>query len=95
MCYTYIAGIVKVQRRKQSSGITIGRNQVTYMSYIADLHIHSRYSRATSKEGTPEHLDLWARKKGISIVGTGTSRILSGGRSLGRGWNLRRTVFTD
>ena len=41
------------------------------MSYIADLHIHSRYSRATSKEGTPEHLDLWARKKGISIVGTG------------------------
>lgn len=41
------------------------------MKYIADLHIHSRYSRATSKEGTPECLDLWARKKGISIVGTG------------------------
>lgn len=39
--------------------------------YIADLHIHSRYSRATSKECTPEHLDLWARKKGIHIVGTG------------------------
>ena len=39
--------------------------------YIADLHIHSRYSRATSKECDPEHLDLWARKKGIHIVGTG------------------------
>lgn len=39
--------------------------------YIADLHIHSRYSRATSRDGTPEHLDLWARKKGIHIVGTG------------------------
>ena len=39
--------------------------------YIADLHIHSRYSRATSKECTPEHLDLWARRKGIHIVGTG------------------------
>ena len=26
---------------------------------------------ATSKEGTPEYLDLWARKKGISMVGTG------------------------
>lgn len=39
--------------------------------YIADLHIHSRYSRATSKDGTPEYLDLWARRKGISIVGTG------------------------
>lgn len=41
------------------------------MKGIADLHIHSRYSRATSKQGTPEYLDLWARKKGISILGTG------------------------
>ncbi len=41
------------------------------MMYIADLHIHSRYSRATSRDLTPEHLDLWARKKGIHIVGTG------------------------
>lgn len=39
--------------------------------YIADLHIHSKYSRATSKDCTPEYLDLWARRKGISIVGTG------------------------
>lgn len=41
------------------------------MKAIADLHIHSRYSMATSKDGTPENLDLWARKKGISILGTG------------------------
>ena len=41
------------------------------MTQIADLHIHSRYSMATSREGSPEYLDLWARKKGISIVGTG------------------------
>lgn len=39
--------------------------------YIADLHIHSRYSRATSREGVPEYLDLWARRKGIDLVGTG------------------------
>lgn len=38
---------------------------------IADLHIHSRFSMATSKEGTPENLDFWARKKGISLIGTG------------------------
>ena len=38
---------------------------------ISDLHIHSRFSRATSKEGDPEHLELWARKKGIHILGTG------------------------
>lgn len=39
--------------------------------YIADLHIHSRYSRATSKDLTPEQLDYWARRKGIQILGTG------------------------
>ena len=41
------------------------------MEIIADLHIHSRYSMATSKDGTPEMLDLWARKKGITLLGTG------------------------
>ena len=39
--------------------------------YIADLHTHSRYSRATSKECTPEYLDLWARRKGIHLIGSG------------------------
>ena len=38
---------------------------------IADLHIHSKYSRATSKDCVPEHLDAWARRKGIDLVGTG------------------------
>jgi len=38
---------------------------------ICDLHIHSRYSRATSGECTPEHLDRWARRKGIGLLGTG------------------------
>ena len=41
------------------------------MKMITDLHIHSRFSMATSKEGTPENLDFWARKKGISLIGTG------------------------
>ena len=41
------------------------------MKMIADLHINSRFSMATSKEGTPENLDFWARKKGISLIGTG------------------------
>ena len=39
--------------------------------YIADLHIHSRFSRATSKDGDLPHLDWWARRKGIGLVGTG------------------------
>ena len=39
--------------------------------YIADLHIHSKYSRATSKDCIPEMLDLWARRKGINLIGTG------------------------
>lgn len=39
--------------------------------YIGDLHIHSKYSRATSKDCDPYNLDLWARYKGIGLVGTG------------------------
>ncbi len=39
--------------------------------YIADLHIHSHYAYATSKDCTPEMLDFWARRKGIHLIGTG------------------------
>ncbi|MBW2526226.1 MAG: UvrD-helicase domain-containing protein [Deltaproteobacteria bacterium] len=41
------------------------------MEFYADLHLHSKYSRATAKSCDLEHLALWARKKGIAIVGTG------------------------
>lgn len=41
------------------------------MSWIADLHIHSRFSRATSGDCDAPHLDLWARNKGIALLGTG------------------------
>ncbi len=40
-------------------------------SYIADLHIHSRFSRATSKASTLHGLAAWAAIKGITVVGTG------------------------
>jgi PHP family Zn ribbon phosphoesterase len=39
--------------------------------YLADFHIHSRYSRATSKALTPRHLAAWAEYKGLTVVGTG------------------------
>lgn len=41
------------------------------MNYIADLHIHSPFSRATSKGSTLAGLAAWARIKGIQVVGTG------------------------
>lgn len=41
------------------------------MSFIADFHIHSKYSRATSKEMDLENLDKWARIKGVNLLGTG------------------------
>ncbi len=41
------------------------------MRFIADLHIHSKYSRATSKDMSPESIYKWAQIKGISVIGTG------------------------
>jgi uncharacterized protein (TIGR00375 family) len=41
------------------------------MKVIADLHIHSRFSRATSKNINLENLEKWARIKGIDLLGTG------------------------
>lgn len=40
------------------------------MKYTADLHLHSPYSRAVSKEMTLENLDRWAQIKGIDVIGT-------------------------
>jgi uncharacterized protein (TIGR00375 family) len=39
--------------------------------FRADLHIHSRFSRATSKGLTPRLLAVWARVKGLDVLGTG------------------------
>jgi len=41
------------------------------MKYIADFHLHSKYSRATSKDMDLENLDKWAKIKGIKVLGTG------------------------
>jgi uncharacterized protein (TIGR00375 family) len=39
--------------------------------FYADLHIHSKYSRACSRDCDLEHLAWWARRKGVAVVGTG------------------------
>jgi len=41
------------------------------MQFIADFHIHSKYSRATSRDMDLENLDKWAKIKGIKVLGTG------------------------
>lgn len=41
------------------------------MRIIADLQIHSKYSRACSQDLTPANISAWAQKKGIEVVGTG------------------------
>jgi uncharacterized protein (TIGR00375 family) len=41
------------------------------MRFIADLHVHSHYSRATSKDMSPEGIWKWAQLKGITVIGTG------------------------
>jgi len=41
------------------------------MELVADLHIHSKYSRAVSPQMVIPEISKWARKKGIGLVGTG------------------------
>lgn len=41
------------------------------MKIIADLHIHSKYSRAVSRDMTPDVIGSYCQKKGINLVGTG------------------------
>ncbi|MDR1477093.1 MAG: UvrD-helicase domain-containing protein [Rickettsiales bacterium] len=50
-------------RREHEKGIE--------MFFYADLHIHSKYSRATSKSCNLEELALWAEKKGLGVISTG------------------------
>ena len=41
------------------------------MKLVADIHLHSHYSRATSKNLTFEHLWKWAQLKGVQVVASG------------------------
>jgi DNA helicase II / ATP-dependent DNA helicase PcrA len=41
------------------------------MKFIADLHVHSKYSRATARNLDLENLYIAARMKGVTVVGTG------------------------
>jgi ATP-dependent DNA helicase UvrD/PcrA len=45
--------------------------KVISMTFLADFHVHSRFSRATSKTLDLEHLHIAAQHKGVSVVGTG------------------------
>ncbi len=40
------------------------------MNYIADLHLHSKYSRATSNKLDIPNLEKWSRIKGVDLLGT-------------------------
>ncbi|MDP3741359.1 MAG: endonuclease Q family protein [bacterium] len=41
------------------------------MRVISDLHIHSKYSRACSRDLIPQNLDKWGKIKGVNLMGTG------------------------
>jgi DNA helicase II / ATP-dependent DNA helicase PcrA len=65
---SYTGTIKKVDRQRNLVDVSF---IFIPMRYYADLHIHSRFSRATSPQLTPEQLWLWAQIKGIQVVATG------------------------
>jgi uncharacterized protein (TIGR00375 family) len=73
------------------------------MRFIADLHIHSKYSRATSKDMSPESIWRWAQLKGITVIGTGdfthlkwlkelNEKLVPAGNGL---FTLKNELYTD
>jgi DNA helicase II / ATP-dependent DNA helicase PcrA len=59
-------------RRRKLKGHELQRPvRMAAMRFHADLHVHSKYSRATSRDLDLEHSAAWAARKGIAVVGTG------------------------
>src|SRR4051812_25766664 len=59
-----------IDPRTESPGPPIDRSAVA-PPWVADLHIHSKYSRACSRDLELENLSWWAQRKGITVLGTG------------------------
>jgi len=51
--------------------IVYGLGDVKMVKIITDFHIHSRFSRATSKDLSLANLEKWAKIKGLDVLGTG------------------------
>ncbi len=64
------------------------------MRFIADLHIHSKYSRATSRDMSPEVIWKWAQIKGIGVVGTGDFTHPGWLKELSENWSLQAKGFS-
>ncbi|HSW64936.1 MAG TPA: endonuclease Q family protein [Dissulfurispiraceae bacterium] len=57
--------------KKVGAGLPLSAWYNASMRFITDLHIHSRYSRATSRGMSPETLWRWGQLKGVAVLGTG------------------------
>ncbi|MGQ9595984.1 MAG: endonuclease Q family protein [Thermoproteota archaeon] len=68
-CGSSIANLIS-QSILTRSGLLL-KNEDCQSSYYVDMHIHSKYSRATSMDMTLENIAFCARLKGLNIVGTG------------------------
>lgn len=65
------AGPVPGRATRPRRVLAVDRDKIWLVRFYADLHIHSKYSRACSKDCDLEHLAWWARRKGIMVIGTG------------------------
>jgi PHP family Zn ribbon phosphoesterase len=50
--------------------VSFGGSEID-LRIIADLHVHSKYSAATSEEMSLINLDRQAKIKGLTVLGTG------------------------
>ena len=67
-----IFSIAKIKKQKNKKNESKNQKMLDAMlNVIADLHIHSKFSRATSRDVNIANLEKWAKIKGLDLLGTG------------------------
>src|SRR3712207_4038971 len=69
--HAHVSFMASARFGRGSGRLTGRRAKIPRMSFVADLHIHSKYSRPCSRDCDLAHLALHAQRKGITLVGTG------------------------
>ena len=77
-------------RRLRARRVAAMWKDAAHAAFYADLHIHSKHSKACSRDCDLEHLAWWGKRKGITVIGTSDRQRICGPH--GTRWAARRSL---